>query len=61
MMALQAVSQVQPQWIQEVHNSYATNAQAQELLSLLAIASLNANGFSLEQCLIRKRYLDLDW
>ena len=33
MMALQAVSQVQPQWIQEVHNSYATNAQAQELLS----------------------------
>ena len=29
MMALQAVSQVQPQWIQEVHNSYATNAQAQ--------------------------------
>ena len=33
MMALQAVSQVQPQWIQEVHNSYATNAQDQELLS----------------------------
>lgn len=28
MMALQAVSQVQPQWIQEVLNSYATNAQA---------------------------------
>ena len=33
MMALQVVSQVQPQWIQEVDNSYATNAQAQELLS----------------------------
>jgi hypothetical protein len=27
MMALQAVSQVQPQWIQEVLNSYATDVR----------------------------------
>jgi hypothetical protein len=54
MMALQAVSKVQPQWIQEVLNSYATNAQAQELLSRLAIASPNSNGFSLDKGLIRK-------
>lgn len=54
MMALQVVSQVQPQWIQEVLNSYATDAQAQELLSQLAIVSPNSDGFSLDRGLIRK-------
>jgi len=54
MMALQAVSQVQPQWIQEVLNSYATDAQAQELLTQLAINSPNPNGFVLDKVLIRK-------
>jgi len=48
MMALQAVSQVQPQCIQEVLNSYATDVQAQELLAQLALASPNATGFSLD-------------
>ena len=54
MMALQVVSQLQPQWIQEVLNSYATDAQAQELLSQLALSSPNSNGLTLDQGLIRK-------
>jgi hypothetical protein len=33
LMALQAVSILQPQWVQEVINSYATDSKAQELLS----------------------------
>jgi hypothetical protein len=37
MMALQAVSSVQPTWIQEVLNSYTTDNQAQQLLQKLAI------------------------
>ena len=32
MMAVQAVSFVQPTWIQEVLNSYTTYSQAQQLL-----------------------------
>lgn len=39
LMAIQAVSSVQPAWIQEVLNSYATNVQAQQLLQRLAITS----------------------
>jgi hypothetical protein len=39
MMALQAVSTVQPAWVQEVINSYVTDPQAQQLLQRLAIAS----------------------
>jgi hypothetical protein len=54
MMALQAVSQVQPQWILEVLNFYATDAQAQELLSQLAVSSPNSSGFSLDKGLIRE-------
>ena len=54
MMALRVVSQLQPQWIQEVLNSYATDAQAQELLSQLALSSPNSNGLTLDQGLIRK-------
>jgi hypothetical protein len=33
MMALHAVSLMQPQWVQEVLNSYAMDLEAQELLS----------------------------
>jgi len=54
MMAPQVVSQLQPQWIQEALNSYATDAQAQELLSQLALSSPNSNGLTLDQGLIRK-------
>jgi hypothetical protein len=52
MMAIQAVSFVQPTWIQEVLNSYTTDSQAQQLLQRLAITSLDTNGYSLQQRLI---------
>ena len=42
LMALQAVSSVQPAWIQEVLNSYTTDTQAQQLLTRLAISSLDS-------------------
>lgn len=48
---------VQPQWIQEVLNSYATDPKAQQLLTELTIVNPNAKGFSLHQGLIRKNNL----
>lgn len=42
MLAVQAVSSVQPAWIQEVVNSYATDSLPQHLLQMLAIASPDA-------------------
>ncbi|WVZ61804.1 hypothetical protein U9M48_011620 [Paspalum notatum var. saurae] len=48
------VSTVQPQWIQEVLNSYTTDSQAQQLLTQLAVASPNSAGFSLTNGLIYK-------
>jgi hypothetical protein len=54
LMAIQAVSSVQPAWIQEVLNSYATDPKAQLLLARLA-ASTDAAGFSLEQGLIKNK------
>ena len=55
LLAIQAVSQVQPRWLQEVVNSYVTNSQAQELLTQLAVHSPNEQGYSLEQGVIRCR------
>jgi len=52
LFALQAVSVVQPAWVQEVLNSYATDSQAQQLLQQLALVSPNEQGFSLEKGLI---------
>ena len=52
LLPLQAVSVVQPAWVQEVLNSYATDTQAQQLLQQLALASPNEQGFSLEKRLI---------
>jgi hypothetical protein len=52
MMAVQAVSSVQPMWIQEVLNSYTTDSQAQQLLQRLSIASSDQQGYSLQQGLI---------
>lgn len=52
LLAVQAVSTVQPAWIQEVLNSYSTDPQAQKLLTQLAIASPDTAGFSLHQGLI---------
>jgi hypothetical protein len=40
-MAVQAVSQVTPLWLQEVLNSYHTDVAAQTLLQFLAIHSPN--------------------
>jgi len=57
MMALQAVSLVQPQWVQEVLNLYATDLEATELLSQLALCSPNAQGYSLDKGLIIKGQL----
>ena len=53
LMVVQAVSTVQPVWIQEVLNSYTTDPKAQLLLQQLTVSSPDANGFSLEQGLIR--------
>lgn len=53
LMALHAVSVVQPQWVQEVLNSYAIDTHAQQLLTQLAISSPDDKGYSLEQGLIR--------
>lgn len=44
MMALQAVLVLQPQWVQEVLKSYATNPQAQTLLTQLAIQTPMTKG-----------------
>jgi hypothetical protein len=53
-MHMQGVSTVQPSWIQEVVNSYKTNQFAQDLVSQLAVTSPNADGFSLDNGVIRK-------
>jgi len=52
LLPLQAVSVVQPAWVQEVLNSYATDQQAQQLLQQLAVSSPNEQGFSLDRGLI---------
>jgi hypothetical protein len=53
LMVVQAVSEVQLVWMQEVLNSYATDSVAQDLLTQLAIKSPNEQGFSLHQGIIR--------
>lgn len=53
LFAIQAVSSAQPEWIQELLNSYATNARAQQLLTELAVHSPNEQEFSLDKGLIR--------
>lgn len=50
---LQAVSMVKPDWMQEVLHSYATDPNAQKLLSQLAITSPNIAGYSLDNGIIR--------
>jgi len=53
LFAIQAVSSVQPAWVQEVVNSYTTDPQAQLLLKQLAISSPNEAGFGLDKGLIK--------
>ena len=50
---LQAVSLVKPDWVQEVLNSYTTDARAQQLLQQLAVTSPDPAGYSLDNGLIR--------
>ena len=47
LFAVQVVSSVQPAWIQEVINSYATDPHAQQHLQKLALSSPDDNGYSL--------------
>jgi hypothetical protein len=51
-MSLCVLSEVQPVWIQEVLNSYVSDAKAQELLQKLAVHSPDEEGFSVQQGLI---------
>jgi hypothetical protein len=51
--ALQAVSMVKTNWIQEVLHSYSTDARAQKLLAQLAITNPDQTGYSLDNGLIR--------
>lgn len=51
---LSAISGGTPIWLQEVINSYATDVNAQHLLTELAVVSPNAQGFSLHNGLIYK-------
>lgn len=53
LFALQVVSIVKPNWVQEVLNSYVTNSRAQELLKQLALHSPNTVGYSLDNGIIR--------
>jgi hypothetical protein len=54
LMGVTVVSAIQPQWIQEVINSYTTDEVAQQLLAKLAMHSPDEQGFSLNQGIIRK-------
>lgn len=53
-LAVTAVTEVKPAWLQEVINSYATDEKAQQLRTKLAIHSPDEQGFSLHQGVIRK-------
>jgi hypothetical protein len=48
LMAIQAISEVQPLWLQEVLNSYTTDPTAQELLTKLIVVSPDEHGFALQ-------------
>lgn len=51
---LHALSIIQPQWLQEVLNSYVTDPEAQSLLQQLAISSPDARGYSVHQGVAHK-------
>jgi hypothetical protein len=52
-MSIQVRSEVQPAWIQEVINSYITDADAQRRLTELAVQSPDEHGYELHQGIIR--------
>ena len=53
LMAIQAVSEVKPLWLQEVLNSYVTDPTAHTLLAQLALASPDSQSYSLVDGVIR--------
>lgn len=53
LMTIQARSEVQPTWMQEVINTYITDPDAQARLTQLAISSPDTHGYELTQGLIR--------
>lgn len=53
LLTIQACSEVQPAWLQEVVNSYVTDIEAQRRLTELALASPDEHGYSLQNGLIR--------
>lgn len=55
LLSLDALSVCQPQWLQEVANSYETDADAQELLAKLALCDTDDQGRTLQQSVIRQR------
>jgi hypothetical protein len=55
LLATTLVSSCQPDWVQEVTNTYATDKMASELLQQLAVVSPNEKGFYLEQGLIKHK------
>lgn len=55
LFSLQAVSEAKPLWLQEVLNSYATNVEAQALLTRLSVQSPDEQGYSLQQGLIKHK------
>ena len=52
---VQAVSEAQPMWVQEVLNSYAVDPEAQALLQELAVVGTNTEGYTLQQGIIRQQ------
>lgn len=53
-MAIPAVSEILPLWIQEVINSYVTDSEAQQLSQQLAITSPDNSGYYLNKGVIRQ-------
>lgn len=53
LLDVQAISVCQPDWLQEVLNSYTTDTVTSQLLQELAIHSPNDKGFSLEKGLLK--------
>lgn len=53
LLTITATSTCQPSWIQEVRNSYVTDAKATELLQALAVHSLDDQGHELDRGLIK--------
>lgn len=53
LMTIQAMSSVQPAWMQEVLNSYVTDPLAQQHLTELALSNPDEHGYDLHQGIIR--------